>query len=143
MGVLFLTPQVGPELFGIVLHVSKYDFVDILVMGFPSLSLYCCFSCLYLAQSFVLFVCLALENAFCRLRSKRLMSVVIHGFDGLFLEIFDGTRPVMITDIAFLKSFHMSFTDVYCVLMVFSVASCIWLPMMDLSALSTIRYFLG
>jgi hypothetical protein len=42
---------------------------------------------LYLAQSFVLFVCLALENAFCRLRSKRLMSVVIHGFDGLFLEI--------------------------------------------------------
>jgi hypothetical protein len=33
------------------------------------------FSCLYLAQSFVLFVCLALENAFCRLRSKRLMSV--------------------------------------------------------------------
>jgi hypothetical protein len=31
------------------------------------------------------------------------MSVVIHGFDGLFLEIFDGTRSVMITDIAFLK----------------------------------------
>jgi hypothetical protein len=28
------------------------------------------FSCLYLAQSFVLFVCLALENAFCRLRSS-------------------------------------------------------------------------
>jgi hypothetical protein len=47
---------------------------------------------LHLAQSFVLFVRLALENAFCRLRSKRLMSAVIHGFDGLFLEIFDGTR---------------------------------------------------
>jgi hypothetical protein len=60
------------------------------------------------------------------------MSVVIHGFDGLFLEIFDGTRSVMITDIAFLKSFHMSFTDVYCVLMIFSIASCIWLPIMDL-----------
>jgi hypothetical protein len=43
---------------------------------------------------------------------------------GLFLEIFDGTRSVMITDIVFLKSFHMSFTDVYCVLMIFSVASC-------------------
>ena len=41
---------------------------------------------------------------YCRLRSKRLMSVVIHGFDGLFLEIVDGTRSVMITDIAFLKS---------------------------------------
>jgi hypothetical protein len=73
------------------------------------------FSCLYLTQSFILFVCLALENAFCRLRSKRVMSVVIHVFDGLFLEIFDGTRSaVMITDIAFLKSFHLSFTDVYC-----------------------------
>ena len=71
------------------------------------------FSCLYLAQSAVLFLCLALENAFCRLRSKRLMSVAIHGFDGFFLEIFDGTRSVMITQIAFLKSFHMSFTDVY------------------------------
>ena len=44
--------------------------------------------CLYLAQSFVLFVCLALENAFCRLRGKRLMSVVIHGFDGLFQFLF-------------------------------------------------------
>jgi hypothetical protein len=31
------------------------------------------------------------------------MSVVIHGIDGLFLEIFDGTRSVMITDIAYLK----------------------------------------
>jgi hypothetical protein len=31
------------------------------------------FSCLYLAQSFVLFVCLALENAFCRLRSKSII----------------------------------------------------------------------
>jgi len=40
------------------------------------------------------------------------MSVVIHGFDGLFLEIVDGTRSVMITHIAFLKSFRMSFTDV-------------------------------
>ena len=102
------------------------------------------FSCLYLTQSVVLFVCLALENAFCRLRSKRVMSVVIHGFDGLFLEIFDGTRSaVMITDIAFLKSFHLSFTDVYCVLMIFSVASCIWLPIMDLSALFHNMIFLG
>ena len=69
-------------------------------------------------------MCLALENVFCRLRSIRLISVVIDGFDCLFLEIFDGTRSVMITDITFLKSFHMSFTDVYCVLMVFSVAYC-------------------
>jgi hypothetical protein len=33
----------GPELFGIVLHASKYGVVDILVVSFPSLSLYCCF----------------------------------------------------------------------------------------------------
>jgi Zn-dependent protease with chaperone function len=37
----------------------------------------------------------------------------------------------------------MSFTDVYCVLMIFSVASCIWLPMMDLSALFHNKIFLG
>jgi hypothetical protein len=40
------------------------------------------------------------------------MLVVIHGFDGLFLEIFDGTRSVMITDIAFLKSFQQLKTTV-------------------------------
>ena len=43
LGVLFLTLQVGPELFDTVLHVSKYGVVDILVVGFPRLSLYCCF----------------------------------------------------------------------------------------------------
>jgi hypothetical protein len=49
-------------------------------------------------------MCLLLCLCVWLLNSKRLLSVVIHGFDGLFLEIVDGTRSVMITDIAFLKS---------------------------------------
>jgi hypothetical protein len=114
----------------------------------------------------ILFVCLALENAFCRLRSKRLMSVVIYGFDGLFLEIFDGTRSVMINNTIFgdMKSNTKQFWSylkskkqdsqgvtplrkddgfLYSDTEIFSIASCIWLPMMDLSALFHNKIFLG
>ena len=93
----------------------------------------------YLAQSLVLFVLLALKNAFFCFLITRLTLLLIHWFAYILLLSFDRTFSLMILHMDPLKSSHRVSTEMYVVLEIRSVMLLMRSMTMVLSALSHSR----